>query len=248
MIRVSGLTVRFGDRTVIDDISLEIAAGEVVGIMGASGGGKTTLLRCMAGLLKPTEGTVEIMGVDINRCSERERDDVMLKLGVLFQGAALFDYLNVFENVAFGVSRHGRLSKAELKQLVEDRLRRVGLQETEKLMPSELSGGMKKRVGLARALATAPQILLYDEPTSGLDPITAYSIDSLILELSRSSASASVVISHDLYSAARVCNRVAFIYEGKIIADASPKEFFETRDPRIRELIDKAEAKRIEAN
>lgn len=247
MIHVSGLSVRYGDRAVLDGVSLEVAARDVVGIMGASGGGKTTLLRCIAGLLKPTEGTVEIMGVDINRCSERERDQIMLKLGVLFQGAALFDYLNVFDNVAFGVSRHSRLSKQELERLVAERLRRVGLENTEKLMPSELSGGMKKRVGLARALATDPEILLYDEPTSGLDPITAYSIDSLILELSQSSAAASVVISHDLYSVIRVCNRVAFLYEGKIIADGSPKDFLETQDPRIRELIDKAEAKKIEA-
>lgn len=242
MIRVSGVSVRFGERTVIDDVSLNVAEGETVAIMGASGGGKTTLLRVMSGLLVPTSGTVELFEIDINNCSPQELESVRLRTGILFQGAALFDYLNVFDNVSFGVIRHTKLSKKEVEELVSDRLKRVGLHGTENLMPSELSGGMKKRVGLARALATDPAILFYDEPTSGLDPITAYSIDSLIVDLAKSTASASVVISHDLHSVMRVCSRVVFLWEGKVIADGEPQEFLKSTDPRIRELIDKSEA------
>jgi phospholipid/cholesterol/gamma-HCH transport system ATP-binding protein len=242
MIRVSGVSVRFGDRTVIDDVSLNVEKGETVAIMGASGGGKTTLLRVMSGLLVPTSGTVELFEIDINNCSHQELETIRLRTGILFQGAALFDYLNVFDNVSFGVIRHTNLSKKQVEGLVSERLKRVGLQGTEKLMPSELSGGMKKRVGLARALATDPSILFYDEPTSGLDPITAYSIDSLIVDLAKSTASASVVISHDLHSVMRVCSRVVFLWEGKVIADGEPQAFLKSTDPRIRELIDKSEA------
>lgn len=247
MIRITSLTVRFGQTTVLRDISLEIPKGQTIAIMGASGGGKTTLLRCMSGLLRPTEGSVEVLGVNLNSASERDMDAVRLKMGVVFQGAALFDYLNVRDNVAFGVCRHRRLSVQELNTLVSDKLSLVGLEGSEGFMPSELSGGMRKRVGLARALATDPEILYYDEPTSGLDPITAYSIDALIKDVGAKLGTTSVIVTHDLHSVMRVSQRVVFLYEGSIIEDGAPEQFLNSKDPRIREIIDKSEATIISA-
>ncbi len=241
MIRVAGVTHRFGEKTVLNDVSLHVSACETVAIMGGSGEGKTTLLRCMAGLLRPTEGVVELFGVDICTAPERKLEEIRRRVGVVFQGAALFDYLNVADNVSFGVVRRGRLNGEEIAELVAKKLKLVGLEGTERLMPSELSGGMRKRVGLARALAADPEILFFDEPTSGLDPVTAYSIDSLIREIGKELFTTSVVVSHDLHSVMRVADRVVFMFEGEVLADTTPEEFHRSDDPRIREAIEKAE-------
>ncbi len=214
-------------------------------IMGSSGGGKTTLLRCMSGLLKPVSGRVEIAGKSIYDIRESEFVSIQEKIGILFQGAALFDYLSVFENVGFGVVRRNKLSKEQLKNLVKEKLSLVGLSDIESLMPDELSGGMRKRVGLARALATDPKILFYDEPTSGLDPITAYSIDSLIREIAQKLNVTSVVISHDLHSVLRVSDRVVFLDKGELAFDGTPNEFHDSKNERILEVIEKAEAETL---
>ena len=242
MIRVRGLTHRFGDNTVLSDISLQVSKGETVAVMGGSGVGKTTLLRCMAGLLRPTDGEVELFGKDLYNSGERETEELLCRLGVVFQGAALFDYLSVRDNVAFGVVRHSRLSNHDVDELVSERLKMVGLSGTEHLMPGELSGGMKKRVGLARALAMDPELLFYDEPTSGLDPITAYSIDGLIKEIGSTLHNTSVLVTHNLQSLLRVADRVIFLHDGRIITDSPPEEFKDSKDALIREVIDKAES------
>lgn len=247
MIRVRDLTHRFGDKTVLEGISLDVNKGETVAVMGVSGGGKTTLLRCMAALLRPTSGLVELFGKNIYESSDRELEEIRRKVGVVFQGAALFDYLSVTDNILFAVQRHQRLGKQEQRELVTRLLETVGLSETAKLMPNELSGGMRKRVGLARALASEPEILFYDEPTSGLDPVTAYAIDGLIKEVDVNLHATSVVVTHDFRSALRVADRVVFISEGKVLADAPPQEFVRSEAPAIRSLIDAAGAEKIEA-
>ncbi|MEQ1935710.1 MAG: ATP-binding cassette domain-containing protein, partial [Fimbriimonadaceae bacterium] len=173
MVAVQDLTVKFGAQTVLNKIGLEVAEGEIVAVMGSSGGGKTTLLKCISGLLKPSEGSVSVAGVDVVKQPEEARQ----QMGLVFQYAALFDFLSVADNILFGVRRRRKLIKGEAEQVVSDALNRVGLGEIGEQFPSELSGGMRKRVGIARALALEPKVILYDEPTTGLDPITAYTID-----------------------------------------------------------------------
>lgn len=245
MIRVRGLSHRFGDRVVLAEIDVDVSAGETVAIMGSSGGGKTTLLRCMAGLLRPTSGTVELFDVNLYSASSSERAQVRKRLGVVFQGSALFDYLNVHDNVAFGAERHLKLSRKALSEMVAEKLGLVGLEGTERLYPSELSGGMKKRVGLARALAMNPEVVFYDEPTSGLDPVTAYAIDALIREVSEKTNVTSIVVTHDVSAVMRVANRVLFLHDGRIAADLPPERFRNSRDPAIAEIVEKSQAESI---
>jgi phospholipid/cholesterol/gamma-HCH transport system ATP-binding protein len=245
MIRVRDLTHRFGEKTVLQNVSLDVTKGETVALMGSSGGGKTTLLRCMAALLRPTSGTVELFEKNIYKCPERELEDIRKKVGVVFQGAALFDYLSVEDNVLFAVQRRQKLRKKEQRDLVHKLLETVGLADTERLMPNELSGGMRKGVGLARALASEPEILFYDEPTSGLDPVTAYAIDGLINEIDVTLHATSVVVTHDVNSALRVADRVIFLSEGKVLLDAPPRDFLASEEPAIRSLVDASQAERI---
>lgn len=245
MIRVRGLSHRFGDRVVLSEIDVDVSAGETVAIMGSSGGGKTTLLRCMAGLLRPTSGTVELFDVNLYSASSSERAQVRKRLGVVFQGSALFDYLNVHDNVAFGAERHLKLSRKALSEMVAEKLGLVGLEGTERLYPSELSGGMKKRVGLARALAMNPEVVFYDEPTSGLDPVTAYAIDALIREVSEKTNVTSIVVTHDVSAVMRVADRVLFLHDGRIAADLPPERFRNSKDPAIAEIVEKSQAESI---
>ncbi|MBL1149219.1 MAG: ABC transporter ATP-binding protein [Armatimonadetes bacterium] len=245
MIRVRGLSHRFGDRVVLSEIDVDVSAGETVAIMGSSGGGKTTLLRCMAGLLRPTSGTVELFDVNLYSASSSERAQVRKRLGVVFQGSALFDYLNVHDNVAFGAERHLKLTRKALSEMVAEKLGLVGLEGTERLYPSELSGGMKKRVGLARALAMNPEVVFYDEPTSGLDPVTAYAIDALIREVSETTNVTSIVVTHDVSAVMRVADRVLFLHDGRIAADLPPERFRNSKDPAIAEIVEKSQAESI---
>lgn len=238
-ISVHGLGHRFGDRTILSDIKFDVAPSEILAIMGTSGGGKTTLLRCMAGLIVPTEGDVLIEGVSVRS----EPEAVRSRLGFVFQSAALFDYLNVQENVLFGVRRQKRLSVQAAKETADRLLERVGLKDAGHLMPSELSGGMRKRVGLARALATEPAIVLYDEPTSGLDPVTGYAIDEMIAQTARDLNVTSLVVSHDVTSVFRVADRIAFLSQGKLAFLGTPEEFEAARDEAIRDLVFKAETR-----
>ncbi|MBI1333735.1 MAG: ATP-binding cassette domain-containing protein [Armatimonadetes bacterium] len=241
MIEVKDLSHSFGKTQVLKDISLFVAEGEILGVMGSSGGGKTTLLRCISGLINPTQGKITVDGVDVKANPEEAR----LRMGMVFQGAALFDYLNVEQNVLFGVRRHLRLSKTEEASLLKDTLNRVGLVGSENLEPSELSGGMRKRVGMARAIALNPKVLLYDEPTTGLDPITTYQIDELVAELRQTLGMTSVLVSHDLISVQRTVDRVAFLHKGEIVFLGTPEEFLESDHPAIREVVEKSQAKTL---
>ncbi len=243
MVRIEGLSHRFGKNQVLKDINLEIESGEIVAIMGSSGGGKTTLLRCITGLLKPTEGKIFIDDIDAIKEPEKVRE----KLGLVFQNAALFDSLSVSENVIFGAKRKWKLSKADRTKLVEGLLSQVGLEKSEALMPSELSGGMKKRVALARALAMKPTLLLYDEPTSGLDPVTAYAIDQLIVKLRDDIQATSVVVSHDVSSVFRVADRIAFLEKGELTFIGTTGEFRESRQAAIKELVTKARSENLDS-
>lgn len=241
MLRISNLSKSFESREVLHDISLEVSEGEIVAIMGGSGGGKTTLLRCCSGLLRPTSGRVEVDGIDVAASPEGARR----RMGMVFQQAALFDYLSVKDNVLFGARRWFKLSKDEEAKVLEETLHRVGLEGTEALLPAELSGGMKKRVGIARALALRPKLMFYDEPTTGLDPITAYTIDALIAELRKELKVTSIVVTHDVTSVFRVADRVAFLESGKLVFVGSPEEFERSPVASIRELVAKAEAREL---
>jgi ABC-type transport system involved in resistance to organic solvents, ATPase component len=231
------------DREILKGITLSIAPGEVLCVMGLSGSGKSTLLRNLAGLVKPTRGEIYIDGQEISRLSEDQLLEVRAKIGVVFQYAALFDSMNVFENIAFGILRGPRrrenrkLKRSALMQMVAERLRDVGLPGIEKRMPADLSGGMRRRVGLARALATTPDIVLYDEPTSGLDPVTAAQIDDLILRTRDQNNVTSVVVSHDMGSIFRIADRVLMIYEGKAQIYGTRDEVRASNDPVVRQFI-----------
>lgn len=241
MVDVKGLNLSFGDRHVLKNIELHIGDGEVAVIMGSSGGGKTTLLKCIAGLLKPTSGSVAINGTDVIKEPEKAR----AKTGLVFQYAALFDYLNVKDNILFGVRRQRRLTKSDEEAIVNEQLQNVGLDNVAHLMPDQLSGGMRKRVGLARALCLEPELLLYDEPTSGLDPVTAYSIDALIVETRERTGATSIVVSHDVSSVFRVADKIVFLSKGEIVFDGTPEEFRNSSHDEIADLVGKARSETL---
>lgn len=230
-------------RAILEGITLDVAPGEILCVMGLSGAGKSTILRCIAGLIPATSGQILIDGTDIVGLGERELLPIRAKMGVVFQYAALFDSMNVYENIAFGLIRGPRRSefckrpKAEIAQLVAEHLEVVGLPGIERRMPAELSGGMRRRVGLARALATEPEIVLYDEPTSGLDPVTAAAIDDLILETRDTKGVTSVVVSHDMSSIFRIADRVLMLYEGKAQIYGTPTEVRASTDPVVQQFI-----------
>ncbi|HRI42936.1 MAG TPA: ATP-binding cassette domain-containing protein [Fimbriimonadaceae bacterium] len=241
-VSVRGLSVQFGENLVLRDVSFDVQPGEIMAIMGSSGGGKTTLLRCIAGLLTPTAGLVTVEGLDVAKNPEAVRR----QLGLVFQRAALFDYLDVRENILFGVRRQRRLSRGEADDLVDRKLGLVALQGSADLMPAELSGGMAKRVALARALAMEPKVLLYDEPTSGLDPVTAYSIDQLIVQTRERLGMTSIVVSHDVNSVFRTAEKIAFLSKGELLFFGTIDEFRKTKDGSIVELVRKAQAETLQ--
>lgn len=238
MVRTASVSHSFGSQSVLRDITFEVNPGEILAIMGSSGGGKTTLLKCIAGLIRPTQGDIFVDGVSMVKEPEKGHG----KVGMVFQYAALFDFLNVRDNLLFGVTRHKKLSAPEREHLVSGLLNDLGLPGVEEKMPSELSGGMRKRVGLARALAMEPKVLLYDEPTSGLDPVTAYSIDGLIVETRDRLGTTSVVVSHDVSSVFRVAERIVFLHKGDILFMGAPDEFRAAAEGPIRELVEAAKA------
>ncbi len=236
-ISVRNLTYEFPRKRVLTGVNLDVEHGEIVSIMGSSGSGKTTLLKLLTGLVKPTGGQILIDGEDIVPMPEARLDEVRLKLGMVFQYAALFDSLSVYDNIAFGVVRHRRPMRHELDRLVKDRLADVGLEGIERLHPSELSGGMQKRVGLARALAMNPAIVFYDEPTSGLDPISEYKIDALIMSTRERKHVTSIVVSHHLPSVFRISDRVAMLHAGRIAFVGTPDEIRSSTLPEIQAFV-----------
>jgi len=237
MIEIVGLTKKFGDNVVLDELNLSIEKGETKVIIGRSGCGKSVLLKHIVGILKPDKGTIYIDGQDIYKLNEKEFNKLRLKIGMVFQGGALFDSLSVWENVGFILKEYSSLSDKEIRERVKESLALVNLYGIEDKMPSELSGGMKKRVALARALCIRPQIILYDEPTTGVDPITADIINELIDELHDRLNVTSIVVTHDMKSAYKVADKIAMLYQGKIIAEGTPDEIRYTHDPIVHQFI-----------
>ena len=238
MIRIVDLTYTVpGGRDILRNISLTIPKGKTMAVMGLSGTGKTSLLKCTAGLVPVAKGEIWIGESQMVGLSEREANEVRRRVGYVFQYAALFDSMTVKENVSFGPIRRGARRGRELAELVAEKLALVGMEGTEDLMPSELSGGMQKRVGLARALALNPDILLYDEPTSGLDPITTSVIDDLIIRMRDRLGVTSLVVSHALDSIFRVADYITMLYEGEVVATGTPEEIRKCDDPRLRQFI-----------
>ena len=237
MIEISGLSKNFNSHKVLDELSLKINTGETCVIIGRSGCGKSVLLKHIVGILKPDRGGIFIDGKEVINLNEEELNKLRMKIGLVFQGGALFDSLTVAENVGFGFIEHHQLSRKELLERVEEALCMVDLCGIGNLMPSELSGGMKKRVALARAICMKPEIILYDEPTTGVDPITADSINELIKNLHDKLKVTSIVVTHDMKSAYRIADRIAMMYQGKIIAEGTPQEIQNTEHPVVYQFI-----------
>jgi phospholipid/cholesterol/gamma-HCH transport system ATP-binding protein len=238
MIEARNLQKSYGAQKILDGVSFRIMNGESVVIIGRSGGGKIVLLKHLIGLLKPDSGEVLIDGENIELMNERQLLRIRRNFGMVFQGAALFDSMTVAENVAFGLRRHEHLTEVEISKRVAETLEMVDLPGTEDKNPAELSGGMRKRVGLARAIIYEPKIVLYDEPTTGLDPIVSDSIDKLIIRVRDTLKVTSIVVTHDMRSARRVGNRVMMLHEKKLYANATPQEFFASQDPIVRQFVD----------
>ena len=247
MIEVRQLKKSFGPQLILAGVDLQIDSGESAVIIGRSGGGKSVLLKHLIGLLQPEGGEVLVDGDAITHMNERQLLRVRRKFGMVFQGAALFDSMTVAENVAFGLRRHEHLTEGDVAKRVAAALEMVDLPGTEKKKPAELSGGMRKRVGLARAIVYEPRIVLYDEPTTGLDPIVSDSIDHLIMRVRDQLKVTSVVVTHDMRSARRVGNHVFLLHNKKIYAHGPPEELFASRDAVVRQFIDGvADAKETE--
>lgn len=237
MIELRDIHKSFKNNTVLDGLNLKIEEGRTTIIIGRSGGGKSVLLKHIIGLMKPDRGSVIVDGDDITAMGDRDLNEVRKKFGMLFQEAALFDSMNVLENIAFPLREHTRMKEQEIRDRVRSRLQDVGLSGVEEKMPSELSGGMKKRVGLARALAMEPRILLFDEPTTGLDPVMTEAIDRLIFETQRNFNLTCVVISHDIKSIFAVGHRVAMLYDGRIIEYGTPEELKASSNPVVQQFL-----------
>ena len=237
VVEVTDLIRAFGKRRVIDDLSFQIDRGETLVIMGGSGCGKSTLLRHIVGVMKPNSGSVKIFGEEITTMNEREIASVRRRFGMLFQSGALLASLTVGENVALPLLQHTDLKPEEIEAVVTSKLQMVGLTGFENLKPAEISGGMKKRVGLARALALDPELLFSDEPTSGLDPIMTAVVDKLTLELTRGSGMTAVVVTHDMTSAFRIATRMIMLNRGKIIAQGTPEEIRANPNPEVQQFI-----------
>jgi len=237
MIEISGLEKNLSGNMVLRGVNLRIEKGSTCVIIGRSGCGKSVLLKHIVGILKPDKGKVTIDGKDIALLNEKELDALRLKIGLVFQGGALFDSMTVGENVGFGLIEHGHISEEEISERVEESLSMVGLSGIANLMPLDLSGGMKKRVALARALCIKPEIILYDEPTTGVDPITADSINELIKNLHDRINVTSIVVTHDMRSAYKIGDKIAMLYQGKIIDEGTPQEIQNTKDPILHQFI-----------
>lgn len=237
MIEVVGLEKSFKEQKVLKGISLSVANGELMAIVGESGGGKSVLLKHLMGLMKPDSGRVLVDGVDITELSGRELDRVREKFGVVFQGSALFDSMTIYDNVVFPLREKTRLDSGEIRERGIRALEDVGLRGIEEKYPSEISGGMKRRVALARALITEPSIVFFDEPTTGLDPIILRSIHDLIMSTHRKHHFTGIIISHEIPEIFEVVDKVAMLYGGRIVAMGTPEEIRSSPDPAVRQFI-----------
>ncbi len=237
-VQVESLSKAFGEQTVLKGLSLEVGRGETLSVLGRSGTGKSVLLKLIIGLHKPDSGSIRVNGEDVTKLKLKELNEVRKKVGFLFQQAALYDSLTIEENVGFPMRRHSSVSDEESRKRVRELLADVGMEKDAHKLPGELSGGMQKRVGLARALALEPDILLFDEPTAGLDPITAAEIDDLILRLQKERHMTSVVVTHDIHSARAVSDRVALMRDGQLLIEGTFEDLQKSRDPFVMQFLD----------
>lgn len=237
VIEVRAISKRFGRTAVLNEISYSVYRGETLVILGRSGSGKSVTLKTMIGLLEPDAGRVDILGQNIHQLNENQRLAFRKKIGYVFQGAALFDSLTVLENVGFSLYEEGELNDIEIRKQVEDRLRMVGLAHTIDAYPGELSGGMQKRIGLARALIKLPELIFYDEPTSGLDPLTTDVINQIILRLRNKLHVTSVVVTHDMRSAFTIADRIIMLDQGRIVFEGTPQEIQLSPNPWVQHFI-----------
>ncbi|MBI3314797.1 MAG: ABC transporter ATP-binding protein [Candidatus Omnitrophica bacterium] len=237
MIEIHNLYKAFGPQMVLNNLSLTVRRGETKVIIGRSGVGKSVLLKSIVGLARPDSGSVKVNGVEVTNLNDRDYNKLRMEMGMVFQGGALFDSMNVGENVAFVLNEFMNLDRKTVRDRVRDALALVGLKDVEDMMPSQLSGGMLKRVSLARVMCMEPQIILYDEPTSEVDPITAAAINHLIVELHDKLKVTSVVVTHDMNSAYHVADSIAMLYRGQVIADGKPEDIRNTQHPVVKQFI-----------
>ncbi|MBI3752990.1 MAG: ABC transporter ATP-binding protein [Deltaproteobacteria bacterium] len=238
MIKIIDLKKSFNSKKVLDGANLEIEKGKITVIIGRSGEGKSVLIKHIIGLLRPDSGEILIDGQDITKMTERDLNEVRRRFGMLFQGAALFDSLTVGENVAFPLREHTEMPEADLKKVVKEKLRLVGLKDVENMMPADLSGGMKKRVGLARAVAMDPEIVLFDEPTTGLDPVMSDNVATLILDTQRNLKTTYIVITHDIPLTYKIADKVAMLHEGKIVEQGDVDYMKGCPNPILRQFLE----------
>ena len=237
MIEIHNLYKAFGSQTILNNLSLTVRRGETKAVIGRSGVGKSVLLKNIVGLIKPDSGSIKINGVEVTDLKEKDYNKLRMEIGMVFQGGALFDSMSVGENVAFVLNEFMNLDKKTVRDRVADALGLVGLKDVEDMMPSQLSGGMKKRVSLARVLCMEPQIILYDEPTSEVDPITAAAINHLIIEMRDKLKVTSIVVTHDMNSAYQIADSIAMFYRGQVIADGKPEEIKNSKHPVVQQFI-----------
>jgi ABC-type transporter Mla maintaining outer membrane lipid asymmetry ATPase subunit MlaF len=248
IIRVEGVRKSFGDEVVLDGVDLEVMPGEITVIVGASGSGKTVLMKLINGLLKPDEGSIQVFGQDVTQMSEAELDhEVRKRVGTMFQNYALFDSMTVAENVSFPLVQNNAMSTAEARKLAAEHLDNLGLKDVLDEYPSALSGGMKKRVALARTIVTNPELVLFDDPTTGLDPIMTQFVDEMLLEISRDYELTSLVVSHNMASIFRLADRIAILHEGSIVATGTPDEMRANEDDRVQQFVGRIARQDIEA-
>jgi phospholipid/cholesterol/gamma-HCH transport system ATP-binding protein len=246
MIKLIDVTKSFGSHKVLDSITCDIETGKITVFIGPSGVGKSVLIKHIVGLIKPDRGQIFINDQEVTSMREKEIYRLRRKFGMLFQDGALFDSFTVGQNVAFPIIQHTRKKEGEVKKIVQEKLALVGLEGIEDMMPAELSGGMRKRVGLARAIAMEPEIVFFDEPSSGLDPITANAIDNLIAEMHRKLNITFVVISHDIYSTMTIGHKVGLLYETRLLEYGTPKEIAGSRNPILREFFSRCYAEGVD--
>jgi phospholipid/cholesterol/gamma-HCH transport system ATP-binding protein len=246
VISVTNLRVKYGEREILHGISFDVRRGETLVILGGSGSGKSTLLRTLVGLEKPSGGEVWIKGVNIARAAARQMDEIRKKMGVSFQGGALFGSMTVGENVALPLREHTQLEPSTIQIMVRIKLEQVGLASFEDYMPSQLSGGMRKRAAVARALAMDPEILFFDEPSAGLDPIIAAGIDELILELKKAYGITMVVVTHELASAFLIADRMLLIDRGDLVMAGTREELRASTNPHVRQFLDRVPEPQVE--